>query len=716
MACLPAPRSALLLTTTALAMLLPVAASSEDQAPTLNFYGAPGLIDLPSGEAMPDGALTATTAHFGPISRSTLSFQLSPRLSASFRYSGVRDWNEIITSSSFETYYDRSFDLRYQLASEGRYMPGIAVGLQDFVGTGLLSGEYIVATKHLHPSLKVTAGLGWGRLGSYGSIGSPLGDRDPVDVDQGGEVNWGQWFRGPAAPFAGVEWQATDRLSVKAEYSSDDYTLEAGKHKTFERKSPFNFGAEYKLNDSFRLGAYYLYGSEVGFSAQIALNPRQRPTGGVIDGAPDPVKPRPSRAADPEAWSPDWVTQEDAAQILVKKLNKRLNGDGISVEAISYTAGNAVKVHIRNDRYDAEAQAIGRAARAMTQTLPASVETFEIVPVVNGIPLSKVVVRRSDLERLEFSPNAAAEMRSRVEVSEADPVRRGQLTFDPDLYPRLNWGFGPYLRTSLFDPDSPIRAEVGARLAFRFEPVRGQVFSGSFAKPIAGNLDDEKPGPSKPGAPPRVRSNGALYNMEGDPAIEHLTWAWYSHPSPEIHARLTVGYLERMFGGVSGEVLWKRTGSPWAIGAEINYVKQRDFDQLFGFQDYSIVTGHLSGYYEFGQGYHAQLDVGRYLAGDVGATLTLQREFENGWKVGVYATKTDMSAEDFGEGSFDKGIKLTIPFNWALGAPTRRQMDNTLRSLARDGGARLDVEGRLYDNVRSYDTSSMDAQWGRFWK
>jgi len=194
---------------------------------TLNLYGATGLIDMPSGEAQPDGQLSISTSHFGPISRTTLSFQVTPRLSASFRFLGIRDWNEAFCppvcggTNQFETYYDRSFDLRYQVLNEGRYLPAVTIGLQDLAGTGVLSGEYIAATKNVVPGVKVTAGLGWGRLGSYGSIGSPLGDRPPVVVGFGGNFNTGQWFCGPAAPFAGVEWQVNDRLGLKAEYSSD---------------------------------------------------------------------------------------------------------------------------------------------------------------------------------------------------------------------------------------------------------------------------------------------------------------------------------------------------------------------------------------------------------------------------------------------------------------------------------------------------------------
>ena len=108
--------------------------------------------------------------------------------------------------------------------------------------------------------------------------------------------------------------------------------------------------------------------------------------------------------------------------------------------------------------------------------------------------------------------------------------------------------------------------------------------------------------------------------------------------------------------------------------------------------------------------------MGRYLAGDVGATLSLNREFENGWRVGVFATKTDVSAEEFGEGSFDKGITLTIPLTWGLGTPSTDSYGATIRPLSRDGGARLIVSDRLYESIRRHDESSIDGQWGRFWK
>ena len=62
---------------------------------TLSFYGAPGLMDMPTGEMMPDAQFGATLGGFAGQWRYTLTFQGLPWVSGSFRYNGIRDLNRI---------------------------------------------------------------------------------------------------------------------------------------------------------------------------------------------------------------------------------------------------------------------------------------------------------------------------------------------------------------------------------------------------------------------------------------------------------------------------------------------------------------------------------------------------------------------------------------------------------------------------------------------
>ena len=119
-------------------------------------------------------------------------------------------------------------------------------------------------------------------------------------------------------------------------------------------------------------------------------------------------------------------------------------------------------------------------------------------------------------------------------------------------------------------------------------------------------------------------------------------------------------------------------------------------------------------YYDLGNGFFGQLDVGRYLAGDYGATFSLDREFNNGFKVGGYFTLTDVSFDDFGEGSFDKGLRFEVPLSWLTGRPSRTKVQQTIKPITRDGGARLAVANRLHGVVRDYRGKELRDSWGRY--
>lgn len=716
----------LLAASTALVTSLPILGEADiwllDGADTLtstqtNIYGTPGgLIDMPSAEMAPEGQLSTTVSAYGSGSnlttRTTLSFQVLPRLSASFRYSGIDGLAAIPGRPSFGTLYDRSFDLRFRFVDESRWRPAVAVGLRDFIGTGIYSGEYLVATKSfLEDKLRFSGGIGWGRLGSYASFGS-TGTRPNATLGQGGIPTYDRWFRGDVAGFAGLSWQVTDKLSFAVEYSSDAYDREVG-NGALTRKSPWNFGLNYKVSDALQLSAYSLYGDEFGASLTLAVNARRPSVRGGAEGAPLPVAPRPAGAGADLGWSSDQGRKQ-GVQASVKEL---LAKDGIILHAMALEPRRA-HVQIRNTRYDMRPQALGRTARTLTRTLPASVETLTITQIIEGVPTSSTTFARSDLERLENAPARAILEAAKI----SDGATTGPApTLLEDAYPRFEYGIGPYLRFSVFDPENPVRYNAGvqARANYHFAP--GWVASGSVSQKVFGNLDSVSlPGPS---GLPQVRSNVALYNQTDEPTIDHLTVSKYARPGRAFYSRLSAGYLERMYAGISGEVLWKPVDSPFALGAEVNYVQPRDFDQQFGLRSRSTPAGsipewngHVSAYYDVGYGFHTQLDVGRYLAGDWGATLSIDRVFANGWSVGAYATKTDVSSSTFGEGSFDKGIRIEIPLAWGTGTPTLQKSRTVLQSLSRDGGARLEVEGRLYDKVKDTHKPQMAKTWGKFWR
>ena len=702
-----------------IAVFLATGVTGQQQVRSVNSYGVPGLVDMPSAQMQPDAELTTSlTLLSNQSGRGQIAFQLLPRVQALFRYATLPDFLSD-GAGGFSRTYDRSFDLRVQVLEESRRLPAVTVGLQDFGGTSIFSAEYIVATKSFG-NLTATGGIGWGRLGTRGGFSNPLGvlddrfeTRPDLVIGRGGTVQSSQLFRGDAALFGGLSYQLGDRLTLKAEYSSDAYREEELRG-IVDDPSPLNFGVDYALRPGVRLGGYVLHGNEAGVTLQFALNPRRGAFGSGIDPVARPVTLRPSRAAAPQIWTTAWTEDGVTVPAIRTRLAADLEEDGLQIVATRVESDRA-EIRFRNETYTTTAQAVGRAARHATATLPASVETFVLVPVNDlGIAGTAVVLRRSDIEALENAPDGTAQILARAGRVDAAALGREGLVVEPDAFPRLRYNLGPYVALSAFDPDNPLRVDLGAQASAAFEPVQGVLFEGAVRQRIVGNRD-ESTRISSSQLPP-VRTDTNLFARTDGPFITHATANYIWRPGPSLYARVTGGLLEQQYGGVSAELLWKRDGFPLALGVDLNKVKQRDFDMRLGFRDLEATTGFVTGYYDHGGGFQSRLDVGQYLAGDRGATYELTREFSNGWAVSAYATKTNVTAEQFGEGSFDRGIRLTVPFTWILGTQTQARSSVLIQPILRDGGARLNVRNRLHPGVRSLSAPDLTRDWDRFWR
>lgn len=668
--------------------------ASAPQAQTLNTFGLPGLVDMPSAEALPDGTIAGSLVGTSSDRRVTLAFQLTKRLTASFRYANLETWR---VDGQDEI---RAYDVQFLLLEETDRLPAVAIGLRDFMGLGAYGAEYLVATKTVHPKVKLTLGAGFGRLSDSNTV--RVGDNP-----QGGVPTVNQWFDGGVGVFGGVEWQTPlDGLTFKAEYSSDQYTREVAAGDV-SRDSPFNFGLEYKNKRNLGIGLYWVHGSEIALRFSAAINVKRPPTGGSLERAPIPVVARPINYS----RSTDWVTTTGFSKTSKQQFAAVLKDQGLAVEAIA-VSGTSAELRLRNPTYNATAQAVGRAARAMALVLPHSVDTFVITPTVNGVAASSVVIQRADLEALENDPMGTERMYDRAEVRSAFALP-DTAEYADGLYPNFEWAIAPFVSLSIFEGSGPLRASAGLRASGDLFISPGFSVSGSITGRLFGNQQNETPPPS---GLPRVRTDRALYKREGELALERLTVDYIFKPAPDWYARVSAGYLESMFGGLSTELLWHPAGQTWGLGAEVNYVKQRDFDQRLGFQNYDVVTGHVSAYWQVMNGLHAQVDLGRYLAGDWGGTLAVDRVFANGWRMGAYATTTDADTAAFGDGSFVKGLRLSIPLSWGIGTPTRKSYAIDMNTLARDGGARLNVDNRLYDLVNEYQRPGLENSWPRFWR
>ena len=331
-----------LVNTIAIIVLLPNLLSADTQSYTS--YGTIGLIDMPTAASDSDGRLVLSQSGFDGDRRTSLTAQILPRISASFRYSAHgRNGNEA------GGYYnhDRSFDIRFRAVDEGQYMPAFAIGLNDFIGTGWYTGEYVVGTKNIGP-VEVTAGLGFGRLATYGGFDSPLGQIDERfktragrDVGRGGELESTEWFKGDTAAFGGLAWHLGKGFTAKFEYSSDQYNREAP---YLEHQTPWNYGLSWNSGRGYFLQSSFLHGDKISLSAHIVMDPKDPPNGPGRELAPMPVRPR---ALAPAKTSVQAIKFED--------LQKGLETAGLKLKGIQIKSGHA-RFQMMNARYRSASQ------------------------------------------------------------------------------------------------------------------------------------------------------------------------------------------------------------------------------------------------------------------------------------------------------------------------------------------------------------------------
>ncbi|WP_376099021.1 YjbH domain-containing protein [Roseomonas sp. CCTCC AB2023176] len=680
-------------------LLLTHAAMAQEQAPSAGDFGGAGLLEMRNARFQPDGTLEAG----GSVRRQRrfywINFQALPWLEATFRLS-----ERLNATTGSGTTTDRSFDVKVRLIEEGPWTPAVAIGLQDLIGTGIYGGEYVVASRRWH-DFDFTLGAGFGRLGTYRDFDNPLthfGDRfavRPRDVGRGGTLRL-DFFRGrDVALFGGVEWSVppvptpwgdVEGLRAKLEFSGDRLRDERGGYPV--RRGPLRGEAASRLNAGLQwsgehvdAGIALVNGTDLLFRVAFRMDPANPP-------AAPPLRPAPAmpRRAGTYPALPADATESDRATAVFRAV------EAAGFRAIAYAETDAEsRIAVAEGGFRTLPQVASRVLRAVNATLPPGVEMLRVSWWSAGAEIGSLAVPRRDLEAVAASAASVEEAWSATTLSPATGNLWIGSVENPG--PRLDWVLEPRLNLQLGDPSRTARYQAAGAAGARLSFDGGWAVAGAVQQVAFGNLDRGLPSDSQL---PRVRSDYARYARDGKTSIPGLYAERIWNIAPDFFARGTVGLLEPMFGGVSAEVLWRPHDSFFAVGLDLNWVRQREFDGLVGFRRYSVATGHLSLYADLPVwNLYAVVRAGRYLAGDWGGTLELGRRFDSGIEVGGFATLTNVPFRRFGEGSFDKGIYVRIPLD-LFGGTTRGVGTALIRPVQRDGGQRLAVDNPLWEVTR----------------
>jgi hypothetical protein len=679
---------------------------------TASNWGSLGVMQTPSARLPKAGHVSISVSQTKPYTH--LNVMLSPFdwLEAGFRYTDISNQLYGPDIAGSQSYKDKSIDAKFRLWKESRFIPQVALGFRDLGGTGLFAGEYLVASKRFG-RMDWSAGLGWGYLGSAEDASNPLGyfrdrfkNRPAPDVGEGGDVDSSRFFRGPVAFFAGVQLPTlNDRLILKLEYEGNDYSREPFGYDP-KASSRFNLGAVYRITPWADLSLGFERGNKAmlgltfhtdvsGFSVEKTGDPARIPVA-AVGGTLGRTSVQTSVSTVSTMGDSPWA---DTAKDLAIQ-------SGWDLAEISQH-GQVLSVRIANAPAEAFHDRLNRGLRVLHRDAPTSVKEFRVSLESRGLPMTERFVDRElwAQSQLNYLPPLLSAQAIQSAITPMSPLPLSYSSEDtlwPDLprTRRLDGGLGLGYQQTLGGPDGFLlfRLSLQAQAEWRISD-QAWVY-GSLQAKLIDNYDKFKY--TADSNLPRVRTFAREYATASDITLPVLQANVTRKLAPNLYGVAYAGLLEPMYGGLGGEILYREENSRWAVGVDLNRVRARDFKQDFGFRDYQVNTGHATLYWDTGvSDVLAKLSLGQYLAEDRGATIDLSRQFANGVRIGAFATKTNVSAKEFGEGSFDKGIYLSIPFDAMLSKSSSSTADILWTPLTRDGGAKLRRQTELFDLTES---------------
>ncbi|MCK9389367.1 MAG: YjbH domain-containing protein [Sulfuritalea sp.] len=675
--------------------------------------GQTGLINMPSARIEPDGTWTLGFSYARPYVSLYGNLTVLPFMELTL--SGRRIMYTPAAfgpNSDYGDNKDKRADIKLRLWSESEWLPEVAIGAQDFIGTRLFGAEYIVGSKRLTDSLDVSLGYGRKTL-------TPLGA-----TDTGGTVSRNRL----AGVFGGARLKLNDELALVAERDPIDYSKEpnVATSRIDQRRGNTSVGIEYRHE---WLGVQASHqGNEWSLNTfvQVPLNKREF--------LPKFNEPEPYARLTARPSLAQW--QAGGPE---RTLRRALDAEEFGGVAIRMGDDGVLHLQLGHPRISQMARAVGRAARIALLLSP--LETREIrITYLQG-PLPVVTYAFFDLDRLRRYFNGQITRRDLAETvdiryAEAVPHLKQSAKRDAGAETPLT-GFDeererPFITSSMSDDESghvlALRRRDRDLGSFELIPFKlgsvvndpsgfyqFQVFSElAWSKRLGDNLfldtganlrlydtfQEAALANSNNSLLPHVRTDVSRYIKASRLRLDRFTVSQYYHLAPRWYGRVSAGIYEMMFSGVGGQVLYMPENAHWAADVAVDAVRQRDFSGWLKHQSYSTVTALGSLHYRFPMGFKTSVRAGKFLARDVGARIEMSRRFTSGMELGGWLTVTDnqdlTASGSTGKPYKDKGVFLNIPFEIMMPKDSRARGSLALAEWNRDVGKTVDSPNDLY--------------------
>ncbi|MCI0381869.1 MAG: YjbH domain-containing protein [Chlamydiae bacterium] len=654
-----------------------------------------GYFNMPSARMASTGNFSFGWARVPPYDIFGANFQPMDRIevSANYRiYRGILEKG--FGKMGFGDDADRIANVKFGIIKpeDGwSFLPSLAFGLDDFIGTKRFSSKYLVLTKEwMDKNIEISLGWGSGRIR--------------------------KWFGGVVwTPFRKTSLFFLKNLSLIGEYDAINYKKHSFEHeKGRSVRSRINGGVGYILGDTLQFTLGSVRGKKLGGSISIRYPLGQ--TSGFFTKTENPLLYHYPVDIHPLGF----IRSEEMATC---ELACAFRDQGFDLQFLKLVSEPRIEIGSRqkifwirliNQRYRKEQEVRERIENLLASLIPSNIDRTIVQIESEGIVSHEYQFRTSDLYAYRQKKMGKEELAVLSPMKEARAVSHSdnvQKLFEKD---KEAWTFSLYPRLITFFGSTRGKFKYTLGVVSSFEGyLYGQVYyklqvGYSVFSSMKGLSGSDLLNPSKLF---QVRSDSLKYFQTQTVSLEkafvqrgwNLGKGWFF--------RLSGGYFEPAYGGGAGELLLYPVNCNWAIGVEAATVLKRKYR---GFSFFSEVPKVIHGemvkrrfvgiqyfldlYYDFKPlNLNFKINVGQFLAKDKGVKIQATKIFSNGLRFSLWLTLTNGKDMVNGRTYFDKGFAFVIPFDFFLKKSSRKFVQFAMSAWLRDVGAISQTGSGLYD-------------------
>ena len=600
-------------------------------------------------------------------------------------FKGVSD--PILTQYGFGDYSDKGANVKLSLfrPEDSNYsIPGLAVGMEDFMGTSSFEAYYIVLTQVLLDyDLEISLGYGAKRIrGLFGG------------------VNW--------MPFRRLDTIFND-LSLVCEYDAIPYKDKKVEKHPKGRKSNcrFNFGLKYHCFDVFDLSLSYIRGLEFAMNLSATYNFGE--TQGLIPKFDDqPLYESPVNLEPIGQLRPlDLFTQELAITLLEQGIEL--------IESNICPDKERLSLKVVNLAYRQESVFKERLLAVLAAIVPENI--VQVTVVVNAFLV--------DVQQYDFSMKYVRKLQNKeisfYEFNLLSPLKEVSKSCCETVVenykvkkPGINLELMPRIQSLFGSSKGKFKYALGLSMAvngFLPNDIFYSIQVGKFFLSSFDHINDvDRLNPSQL---LNVRTDLIRYLQQEGLMLDeaYLEKAW--NLGQGFYSRLSVGYFEIAYAGVGAEWLYFPVNSNWAVGVDAAVLKKRAYEGFSLVSEVRKLDGYkphwkkfvgsqcfLNIYYNlFEADIELKLSLGKFLANDVGSRVEVARYFPSGLKVGFWYTMTNGHDVINDQTYYDKGVFFSVPLDIFYSRSSLSRWGYGMSAWLRDVGAKALAGNELYDII-----------------